>query len=133
MISSSQQYDAKNRRSATKGGWSEAEDDLLFQIVEIHGPLRWSYLAAHHFTGKTGKQCRDRWHNQLNPSINHRPWTHMEEMALLQATLHMGHRWSQISKTIFPGRTANGIKNHYNSKFKPRYEVPSRKCTTRAV
>ncbi|RYY81178.1 hypothetical protein EON63_15980, partial [archaeon] len=37
-----------------------------------HTPiLKFHLLRA----GRIGKQCRERWHNHLNPDINKAPWT----------------------------------------------------------
>lgn len=35
--------------------------------------------------GRSGKQCRERWHNQLDPSIKKEQWTEEEDRILLQA------------------------------------------------
>ena len=34
--------------------------------------------------GRSGKQCRERWHNQLDPSIKKEQWTEEEDRILLQ-------------------------------------------------
>jgi len=42
-------------------------------------------LIGSKLNGRTGKQCRERWHNQLDPSIRKDPWTKEEETVLMQA------------------------------------------------
>ena len=32
--------------------------------------------------GRSGKQCRERWHNHLDPNINKSPWTDKEELII---------------------------------------------------
>ncbi len=36
-------------------------------------------------TGRTGKQCRERWHNHLDPNINKNAWTEEEEKIMSDA------------------------------------------------
>ncbi|KAL9385490.1 hypothetical protein Peur_022500 [Populus x canadensis] len=38
----------------------EEEDDLIRELVEIHGNKKWSQVAKH-LTGRIGKQCRERY------------------------------------------------------------------------
>ena len=67
-----------------KGPWTREEDDMLVQMVQAYGTKRWS-LVASNLKGRTGKQCRERWTNQLNPLINKRPWsTEEDEVRALQ-------------------------------------------------
>ncbi len=35
--------------------------------------------------GRTGKQIRERWHNQLDPDIKKDSWTQEEDRALIEA------------------------------------------------
>ncbi len=50
----------------------------------MHGEGAWSVVAKH-FPGRIGKQCRERWHNQLRPDIRRDAWTDDEEMQLIAA------------------------------------------------
>ena len=65
-------------------------------------------------TGRTGKQCRERWHNQLDPSIKNTEWTSEEEQILFDSHNKHGNRWATIAKAL-EGRTDNCVKNHFYS------------------
>jgi transcription factor MYB, plant len=66
----------------TKGPWSEEEDGKVRQLVAVYGAKKWSKIAAE-LPGRIGKQCRERWHNHLNPDINKKPWTLEEDKKII--------------------------------------------------
>ncbi|WOL02182.1 Myb-related protein 3R-1-like isoform X2 [Canna indica] len=101
-----------------KGPWSKEEDETIIEMVKKFGPKKWSTISQA-LPGRIGKQCRERWHNHLNPGINRDPWTQEEEVALIHAHQIYGNKWAELTKFL-PGRTDNSIKNHWNSSVKKK-------------
>ncbi|PWO00068.1 C-Myb R2r3, partial [Tilletiopsis washingtonensis] len=101
-----------------KGAWSKAEDDRLLRLVEEHGAERW-VIIAQHMGSRSGKQCRERWHNHVDPCILRKPFTPEEDAIIIALYNQIGSKWAEMSKRL-KGRPDNSIKNHFNTTLSRR-------------
>lgn len=103
-----------------KGSWTREEDEMIIQFVKEYGTKNWTKLAAS-LPGRIGKQCRERWKNNLDPDVNKGKWTQEEDQILIELHEKMGNQWVKMTEYL-PGRSDNNIKNRWNSTLKKQLE-----------
>lgn len=110
--------------SLTKGPFTPEEDRIVLEYVEKYGATNWPRLAAM-LGQRSPKQCRERWYNNLDPSLSRKPWTREEDLLILEQQRLIGSKWSTISKYL-PGRSDNAIKNRWNSSISKRIQTDTK-------
>ncbi|KAK6920837.1 SANT/Myb domain [Dillenia turbinata] len=102
------------------GRWTSNEDKRLKVAVMLFGPKTWRKIAEF-VPGRTGVQCRERWANCLDPSLNMDEWTEEEDSKLKAAISEHGHCWSKVAACV-PPRTDNQCRRRW--KVLLPHEVP---------
>nr|URY19011.1 MYB protein [Zanthoxylum bungeanum] len=97
-----------------KGAWTREEDDLLRKCIEKYGEAKWHQIPHKAGLNRCRKSCRLRWLNYLKPNIKRGEFAADEVDLILRLHKLLGNRWSLIAGRL-PGRTANGVKNYYNT------------------
>ncbi|KAJ0623367.1 putative transcription factor MYB-HB-like family [Helianthus annuus] len=108
-----------NKQKVKLGAWSTEEDETLFAYVINHDQVKWSFVPELTGLKRCGKSCRLRWINYLNPNIKRGNFNTEEINLIFSLQKSIGNKWAQIAKHM-PGRTANEIKNFWNSKQKKK-------------
>ncbi len=105
----------------SKDPWPPEFVNVLRQGVEQYGCTNWVVISNCMFGGvKTGKQCREKWENELKPGLNLGEWTEDEEQLLLLLVDEYKKNdkdpsWQEIHVHWMPTRSANQIKNKYHN------------------
>lgn len=111
-----EQQNAKGKRYK-RNLWTETEDNAITELVKEIGECNWGTIAERMqtefgVTGRTGKQCRERWHNHLSPNIIKNPLTKTEEHQIFILHIDEGLKWAEIGKKLGK-RSCSMIKNHF--------------------
>lgn len=97
----------KNKRRI----FSQLEDQIIREYVNEHGE-NWDEVAKK-LSGRTPKQCHDRYSNYLREGLKTGPWSMEEDEILIKMHYEIGPKWIKMMKYL-PGRSGNDIKNRWH-------------------
>lgn len=99
------------KRKTPKRHFTEEEDAIIKEKVNLIGPRRWVDIARC-LDNRTGSQVRERYINYLSPKVGNDPWTSDDEKLLYDMVRLHGYKWSKIAD-FFPKRTDVYLKNRW--------------------
>lgn len=104
----------KRSKKSVPCPWRPSEDEILLRAVaSAPRPVRWPSITEH-LPHRTPKQCRERYVNQLDPSLRDSDeWSAVEDAFVFNLYHTFGAQWSKIA-SLMEGRTDNAVKNRFH-------------------
>lgn len=96
-------------KAYSKKRFTPTEDEIIKSLARTDSENDWSFISKS-LERRTARQCRDRWNNYLNPSLNNKEWLQDEDELLLKLYKQKGPQWKSFSM-IFNGRSINNVRN----------------------
>lgn len=97
------------KQKQTRRPFSDVEDMILKALVAKYGELAWGTIACN-MSGRTPRQCRERWLCFIGSRVVREPWSLHEDATLLSAYERLGPSWKNF-ETLLPGRKSYAIRN----------------------
>jgi len=105
-------------KSKQREVWTDKENKLLGKLVQDKGEKSWSDIAAllnaQCGEKKSGKQCRERYRNYVNPTIEKSEWKPNEKLLFIILHQVCGNQWTTIAKHL-NSRSNVAVKNYFYS------------------
>ncbi|GAP82651.2 putative myb transcription protein [Rosellinia necatrix] len=104
--------------------WTEEEDSILHEQVMKHygaGEVKdWNRIADQ-LPGRTNKDCRKRWINQVCGGLRKGSWKEDEDKRLLDAMSIHGQKWTLVANSV-GSRSADQCAKRWQHSLDPNLE-----------
>ncbi|KAG6378912.1 hypothetical protein JVT61DRAFT_13196 [Boletus reticuloceps] len=118
--------------SITHSAWSAEEDARLSAAVAAYGSS-WMDVAAN-ISGRHNDQCRERWTDRVNPSVNKIQWSEEEDQSLLDYVRENENAsWKETSEHLGNGRTEDMCRHRHAVLQKGTSVVPTMSGVTSEI
>lgn len=97
-----------------RGPWSRHEDQWLVELVARNGDHNWVRISQE-LGFRSPMQCSKRWHQYLEPSLNHDPITPEEGELIEKLVTEIGKRWAEIANHL-TRRSGTAVKHWWNGR-----------------
>ena len=95
--------------------WTAQEDEIVLRGHK--DGLSWPKIADK-LPGRPPEQVRNRFFNDIDPTLNRDPFTEAEKRKVYDLQAQYGNKWTQIASEM-PGRSGNMVKNcWFNAKMR---------------
>ncbi|KAL6321423.1 hypothetical protein AAG906_016522 [Vitis piasezkii] len=101
--------------------WTEVEDRVLFECKRANMNLRWPDIAKLTGLGRSGKSCRERYKNHLDPDVKRGEFSKWEDDSIIYFQSLHENSWTRIAKDL--GRTDNDVKNRWYNHLKKKKQL----------
>lgn len=108
-----QRWEKSINPAIKRSRWTPEESEQLKRAVQLYGAGNWAKIQRL-LPGRTDMQCRERYVNVSQPSVNKNKITEEELTQLVALVEQIGPKWSYIA-TFFPGRTDNFVFRQYHA------------------
>jgi len=92
--------DVDVRTGMKKGPWTQHEDMILTEYVNMHGEGNWNSVQKNSGLLRCGKSCRLRWANHLRPNLKKGSFSEEEEKIIIELHSKLGNKWARMATQV---------------------------------
>ena len=103
---------SSTRSKYGRSKFTPEEDKKLIELVSKYQNEEpdWVYISSK-MIKRSLRQCRERWKNYLDPSLDHSEWNSEQDEQLMLKVDELGPSWNAIGRCF--ERSGNAVRNRY--------------------